>query len=318
MATYIVRRLLHLIPVLLGISLAVFLLLKLTPGDPATAILGVQATPAEVARIRHSLGLDRPWWVQYGIWLSNVVRGDLGISYQSRRPVTLLILQRLPATVELAFLSLLIAAVIGIPIGILSATRRYTVVDYVFTSFALFGISMPGFWFGILLILIFSLYLGWFPASGYAPLSAGLIPHLKHLVLPSIALGLFNTGALMRFTRSSMLEVVSQDYIRTARAKGLAERIVIYRHALKNALIPTLTVLGLQVGYLLGGSVIIEQVFAWPGIGWLALTAINQRDYPVVMGVVLMIALVFVLSNLAVDIAYTWVNPRIRYDTEVR
>ncbi len=316
MPTFIVRRLIHLVPVLLGVSLAVFLLLKLTPGDPATAILGVQASPQEVARIRHSLGLDRPWWVQYGIWLSNVVRGDLGVSYQSKRPVSLLILQRLPATVELAILSLLIAVVIGIPAGIISATRRYTALDYAFTSFALFGISMPGFWFGILLILIFALYLRWLPASGYAPLSAGLIQHLKHLILPSIALGLFNTGALMRFTRSSMLEVLSQDYVRTARAKGLSEHLVIARHVLKNALIPTLTVLGLQVGYLLGGAVIIEQVFAWPGIGWLALTAINQRDYPVVMGVVLMVSLVFVLSNLLVDIAYTWVNPRIRFDQE--
>lgn len=313
MAAYIVRRMLYLVPVLFGISLAVFLLLKLTPGDPATAILGVQASPQEVTRIRHALGLDRPWWVQYGIWLSNVVQGDLGVSYQNKRPVALLIVQRLPATVELAIMSLLIAAAIGIPTGILSATQRYTIVDYALTSFALFGISMPGFWFSILLILVFALYLGWFPASGYAPIGADLGQHFKHLILPAIALGLFNTGALMRFTRSSMLEVISQDYIRTARAKGLTERAVIYRHALMNALIPTLTVLGLQVGYLLGGSVIIEQVFAWPGIGWLALTAINQRDYPVVMGVVLMIALVFVLSNLLVDIAYTWVNPRIRF-----
>jgi peptide/nickel transport system permease protein len=314
MANYITRRLLHLIPVLVGVSLAVFLLLKLTPGDPATAILGIQATPTEVARIRHAMGLDRPWLVQYSIWLVNVLRGDLGVSYQNKQPVALLIRQRLPATVELAMTSLLIAVVFGISTGILSALRRYTLADYLCTSLALFGISMPSFWFAIMLILIFALYLGWFPASGYAPWSEGLGTHLKHLALPSIALGLFNTGALMRFTRSSMLEVISQDYVRTARAKGLMERVVIYRHALKNALIPTLTVLGLQVGFLLAGAVIIEQVFAWPGIGWLTLTAINQRDYPVVMGVVLIIALVFVLSNLVVDILYTWVDPRIRYD----
>ena len=313
MATYIIQRLLHLVPVLLGVSLAVFLLLQLTPGDPATAILGVQATPEEVARIRRAMGLDRPWWVQYGIWLGNVVRGDLGTSYQNKRPVSLLITQRLPATVELAAASLLVAATLGISTGVLSALRRYTPADYVFTSLALFGISMPSFWFAILLILIFSLYLGWFPASGYAPLSEGLGKHLSHLVLPATALGLFNTGALMRFTRSSMLEVISQDYIRTARAKGLQEQWVVTRHALKNALIPTLTVLGLQVGFLLAGAVIIEQVFAWPGIGWLTLTAINQRDYPVVMGVVLIIALVFVMSNLIVDILYTWVDPRIRF-----
>ena len=313
MTTYIIKRLIHLLPVLFGVSLAVFLLLRLTPGDPATAILGVQATPNEVARIRHALGLDRPWWVQYGIWLGNVLQGDLGVSYQNKRPVSLIIGQRLPATIELAVMSLLIAAVLGISTGILSALKRYTMADYIFTSLALFGISMPSFWFAILLILVFSLYLGWLPASGYAPLSEGLGKHLSHLVLPAIALGLFNTGALMRFTRSSMLEVISQDYIRTARAKGLWERAVVYRHALKNALIPTLTVLGLQIGFLMAGAVIIEQVFAWPGIGWLTLTAINQRDYPVVMGVVLIIALVFVLSNLVVDILYTWVDPRIRF-----
>lgn len=313
MTTYIIKRLIHLLPVLFGVSLAVFLLLRLTPGDPATAILGVQATPNEVARIRHALGLDRPWWVQYSIWLGNVLQGDLGVSYQNKRPVTLIIGQRLPATIELAVMSLLIAAVLGISTGILSALKRYTMADYIFTSLALFGISMPSFWFAILLILIFSLYLGWLPASGYAPVSEGLGKHLSHLVLPSIALGLFNTGALMRFTRSSMLEVISQDYIRTARAKGLLEGTVVYRHALKNALIPTLTVLGLQIGFLMAGAVIIEQVFAWPGIGWLTLTAINQRDYPVVMGVVLIIALVFVLSNLVVDILYTWVDPRIRF-----
>ena len=318
MTTYIIRRLIHLIPVLFGVSLAVFLLLRLTPGDPATAILGVQATPNEVARIRHALGLDRPWWVQYSIWLGNVLQGDLGVSYQNKRPVSLLIAQRLPATVELALASLLIAAIFGISTGILSALKRYTTADYVFTFLALFGISMPGFWFAILLILVFSLYLGWFPASGYAPLKAGLGAHLSHLVLPAIALGLFNTGALMRFTRSSMLEVISQDYIRTARAKGLLEGAVVYRHALKNALIPTLTVLGLQVGFLMAGAVIIEQVFAWPGIGWLTLTAINQRDYPVVMGVVLIIALVFVLSNLVVDLLYTWADPRIRFEAKNR
>jgi peptide/nickel transport system permease protein len=316
MATYIARRLIHLVPVLFGVSLAIFLLLKLTPGDPATAILGVQATPKEVTRVRHALGLDRPWWVQYGIWLGNILQGDLGVSYQNRRPVALLIAQRLPATVELAAASLLIATVFGVSVGVLSAVRRYSVADYIFTSFALFGISMPGFWFAIMLILIFALYLGWFPASGRVPLSDGLGEHLKHLVLPAIALGLFNTGALMRFTRSSMLEVISQDYIRTARAKGLWERAVIYRHALQNALIPTLTVLGLQIGFLLGGAVIIEQVFAWPGIGWLALTAINQRDYPVVMGVVLISALAFVLSNLGVDVLYTWIDPRIHFEAK--
>ena len=312
MTTYIAKRLLLLVPILLGVSLTTFALLRLTPGDPATAILGVQATPDEVARIRRALGLDRPWYVQYGLWLGRVVRGDLGISYQSKRPVSQLISQRFPATVELTVAALLFSTLCSIPIGVLTAVKRNSATDRALTSFGLFGISMPDFWFAILLILIFSLYLGWLPASGRAPPAEGLGPYLRHLVLPALALGLFNIGALMRFTRSSMLEVLSQDYVRTARAKGLSERRVIFGHGLKNALIPTITVLGLQIGYSLGGAVIIEQVFAWPGIGWLALTAINQRDYPVVMGVVLINALVFVLSNLVVDLLYTWVNPRIR------
>ncbi len=316
MTTYIIKRLFLLVPVLLGVSLTTFLLLRLTPGDPATSILGVQATPVEVARIRKALGLDKPWYVQYGIWLGNIFQGDLGVSYQSKKPVAELVRQRFPATLELTVAALLFSTLLAIPIGILTAIKRNTAADHAFTSFGLFGISMPDFWFAILLILVFSLYLGWFPASGRSPWAAGIGKYFKHLVLPALALGLFNIGALMRFTRSSMLEVIGQDYIRTARAKGLSENRVVLHHALRNALIPTITVLGLQIGYALGGSVIIEQVFAWPGIGWLALTAINQRDYPVVMAVVLINALVFVLSNLIVDVLYTWVNPRIRISEE--
>jgi len=300
--------------VLFGISAVVFIMLKLTPGDPAATMLGVQATPQELARVRHAMGLDRPWAAQYGLWLRNLLAGDFGVSYISRKPVAELIATRFPVTLELTVLAMLLAAVIGIPAGIISAARRYSSLDYSITSFALFGVSMPSFWFGILLILFFSLYLRWLPSSGYAAFDRGLVEHLKHFVLPALALGLFLSGSLARFTRSSMVETLAREFIRTGRAKGLSERVVVYRHALKNALIPTVTVLGLQFGFLMGGAVIIEQVFAFPGVGWLALIAIGQRDYPVVMGVVLVIAAVFAVSNLLVDIAYTWLDPRIRYE----
>ncbi|MGH2397097.1 MAG: ABC transporter permease [bacterium] len=314
MSRYLLGRLFHTTLVLVGISIVVFVMLKLTPGDPAAARLGTRATPQQLERMRHAMGLDRPWPVQYGIWLRNLLRGDLGVSYISERPVTELILARFPATFELTFLSLLLAAAIGIPAGILSATRRYSGLDYSITSFALFGVSMPTFWFGILLILLFSLYLGWLPPSGYASIDGGVWMHLKHLLLPALSLGLFLSGSLARFTRSSMVETLAREFIRTGRAKGLSERVVVYRHALKNALIPVVTVLGLQFGFLMGGEAIIEQVFAFPGMGWMALIAISQRDYPVVMGVVLVVAAIFSLSNLLVDVAYTWLDPRIRYD----
>ena len=314
MSRYLFGRVFHMILVLFGISVVVFVMLKLTPGDPAATMLGVQATPQELARVQHAMGLDRPWAVQYGIWLRSVLGGDFGVSYISRKPVAELIRTRFPVTLELTVLAMLLAAAIGIPAGIISAARRYTGLDYSITSFALFGVSMPSFWFGILLILLFSLYLRWLPSSGYAAMDRGLWEHLRHFLLPALSLGLFLSGSLARYTRSSMVETLAREFIRTGRAKGLSERVVIYRHALKNALIPTVTVLGLQFGFLMGGAVIIEQVFAFPGVGWLALIAISQRDYPVVMGVVLVVAGVFALSNLLVDIAYTWLDPRIRYE----
>ena len=316
MSRYLFGRVFHMVLVLFGISVVVFVMLKLTPGDPAATLLGIQATPAELARVQHAMGLDRPWVVQFGIWFGNLLRGDLGVSYISRKPVAELIATRFPATLELTILAMLLAGTIGIPAGILSATRRYSGLDYSITSLALFGVSMPSFWFGILLILLFSLYLGWLPASGYAAIQRGLWEHVKHLLLPALSLGLFLSGSLARFTRSSMVDTLAQEFIRTGRAKGLSERVVIYRHALKNAMIPTVTVVGLQFGFLMGGAVIIEQVFAYPGVGWLALIAISQRDYPVVQGVVLVVAAVFAVTNLLVDVAYTWLNPRIRYGGE--
>ncbi len=313
MHRYILSRLVQVIPVVFGVLVAVFIMLKLTPGDPATALLGVQATPEELARVRHAMGLDRPWYVQFGLWLGNALRGDLGVSYISKKPVAEMIWTRLPVTLELTVFAMLLAILIGVPAGILSATRRYTFLDYTITGFALFGISMPSFWFAILLILLFSLYLGWLPPSGYIPWSRGVWPHLRSLLMPSLALGLFLAGALARFSRASMIETLVQDFIRTARAKGLSNQAVLLRHALKNALIPTVTVIGVQFGALLGGAVIIETIFAFPGVGTMLLVAVNQRDYPVVQGVTLVVALAFTLSNLVVDILYTWINPRIRY-----
>lgn len=313
MRRFMLLRLVQIVVVMAGVTVLCFLMLKITPGDPATAILGVQASPEEVARVRRSLGLDQPWLVQLGIWAGNVMRGDLGASYINKKPVSELIMTRLPITLELTFWSMLIAVAIAIPAGVLSALRRYTWVDYFFTGFSLFGVSMPSFWFGILLIFVFSLWLGWLPASGYVPWSRGIWPHLRSMILPSVALGLFLTGALMRFSRAAMIETLVQDYIRTARAKGLANRRIVIGHALRNAMIPTVTVLGIQFGALLGGAVIIETVFAFPGVGTMLLTAVNQRDYPVVMGVTLVVALLYTLSNLVVDLAYTWLNPRIRF-----
>ena len=277
-------------------------------------MLGIQATPDELARVRHAMGLDRPWHIQFGIWLGNALTGDLGSSYISKKPVTELILTRLPVTLELSIFAMILAVIVGIPAGIISAARRYSWVDYTITSLALFGVSMPSFWFAILLILLFSLSLGWLPASGYVPWSRGVWPHLRTLIMPGLALGLFLMGALVRFCRTPMIETLVQDYIRTAKAKGLGQSVLLIRHALKNALIPTVTVLGIQFGALLGGAIIIETIFAFPGIGTMMLTAVNQRDFPVVQGVTLVVAIAFTLTNLLVDILYTWLNPRIRYE----
>jgi peptide/nickel transport system permease protein len=303
------------VPVLLGVVVAVFIMIKLAPGDPAAALLGVQATPAELARVRHAMGLDRTWPEQFAIWFLGVLHGDLGASYISKKPVSELIMVRLPVTIELAVIGTVLAAVAGISAGVLSAAKRYSRLDYAVTTLALFGVSMPTFWFGILLILLFSLYLGWLPASGFVPINKDPIRHLQTVLMPSLALGVFLAGSLARFSRNSMVETMALGYVRTARAKGLANSTVLWVHALRNSLIPTVTVLGGQFGALLGGAVIVEQVFAYPGIGTLLLTAISQRDYPVVEGVTLVVAALVVLTNLVVDMAYTWLDPRIHYAT---
>ena len=313
MARFLVGRLVAMIPVLFGVTLAVFGLIRLTPGDPAAAILGTQANPVQLAALRHAMGLDLPAPLQYLHWLGGLLHGDMGVSYRNHIAVTHLVAQAMPVTLELTICSLIVAAAFGIPSGVIAAARRYTRTDYTMSAAALFGISIPGFWLGLLLILLFALVLGWLPASGYTPLKDGLWLNIKGMILPSISVGVFSAGVLSRFVRAAMMEALEEDYVRTARAKGLGERIVTYRHALKNALIPTVTVLGLQLAFLLGGVVIIEQVFALPGIGQLSLNAIETRDYPIIQGATLVIGAAFVVINFLVDMAYTAIDPRIRY-----
>lgn len=306
MTTYIARRLLTVIPTLLGVLLAVFLMVRLAPGDPAQLLAGEFATPETLADIRQRFGLDQPWHVQLGLYAVNVAQGDLGQSVRTRKPVTYELSQYFPNTLRLTLGAMLVALLIGIPAGIIAAIRPGTIFDLLAMLGALIGVSMPVFWFGLMAILIFSVQLGWFPVAGTGT--------LWHLVLPAITLGTGTAAILARMTRSAMLEVLSQDYIRTARAKGLAGRVVVFKHALRNALIPVVTITGLQFGGLLEGAVITETVFAWPGIGQLLVGSILARDYPVVQGAVLLIAVAFILINLVVDLLYGAIDPRIRYD----
>ncbi len=312
MTRYIVKRLLAMIPVLFLVSLVSFIILHLTPGDPAVIMLGEQATPDNVAALRHALGLDQPLPVQYVIWLVRLLHGDLGNSIQTHQPVLQDILQRLPVTAELTFLAVCIALLIAIPSGIISATRRGSGADLASTSLSLFGISMPSFFLAVLLIFVFSLQLHLLPPFGYTPLQDGVLANLQGMVLPAITLGAAGAAIVARLTRSSLLEVLGQDYIRTARAKGVGGRTLIYRHALRNAIIPVLTVTGLQIGALLGGAVITETIFVLPGGGALAVSSIFERDFPLVQGVVLFLALAHLLVNLAVDLLYGFMDPRIR------
>lgn len=305
MGRYVAHRLLLLLPVLLGVLTVVFVLMRVVPGDPARLIAGPEATLTELNAVRREWGLDAPLPVQYLQYLGRVARGDLGESIRSRRPVTVELAARFPNTLMLALASLVIMTVLGVSAGILAATHQNTFLDYASMTVALVGISMPIFWLGLMLMLLFSLYLGWLPATGKGGLA--------HLILPAITLGTAQTAVVARITRASMLEVLRQDYIRTARAKGLSERWVVWAHALRNALIPTVTVVGLNFGGLLSGAVLTETVFAWPGIGRLIVDAIEMRDYPVVQGGVLLVALTYSLVNLIVDLAYALIDPRIRY-----
>ncbi len=306
MLQYVFKRLISTLPVLLGISLLLFFMLRMLPGDPAQVLAGQMASQEDIKIIRHQLGLDRSIFVQYGIFLSRLAKLDLGRSARTQNPVTKEIWARLPNTVLLAVTAITLACLFGIPAGIISAVRPYTWIDYLFTSMALFGISMPVFWLGLMLIVIFSLVLHWLPAGG--------IGSWKHVILPSFTLAAFVVAFITRMTRASMIEALSQDYTTTARSKGLKEKVVIVKHALKNALIPIITVVGLQFGLLLGGAVLTETVFAWPGIGRLIVDSILARDYPVIQGTILIFGLLYILVNLFVDITYAFIDPRIRYD----
>lgn len=304
MLKYISKRIIYLIPVLIGIVFLVFTIMYFSPGDPAKLILGDRAPEEQVAALRHELGLDLPYYQQLFNYIKNAMHGDFGNSYQLRMPVWDIIKLRFPLTLQLTTFTMLIAVLIGVPVGILSAVKQYSVIDAFSVIFALLMASIPAFWLGMLLMLLFSLNLGWLPSSGYEG--------VKWLILPSITLGFINCATIMRMTRSSMLEVVRQDFIRTARAKGATEKRVVFRHALKNAIIPVITVVGTAFGSSLGGAVVTETVFGLPGMGTQIITAIRQKDNPVVLASVIAIALAFSLVNLIVDILYTYVDPRIR------
>jgi len=313
---YILRRLLVALPILFGVSLFTFGLVRWIPGDPILIMLGTDAMGADVEGIRRLYGLDRPWPVQYAEWLANVLRGDLGLSIRTRMPVGQSILQRLPVTIELTALSLLLGLLIGVPAAVLAATYRGKTADALVGVVSLLGISVPGFWLAILLMLFFSLYLRLLPSIGYVALHEGPLDNLRHLILPALGLALPLGATIMRFMRSSLLEVFGQDYFRTARAKGLTYVMAVNKHALRNALIPVVTVIGIQIGRLLGGAVIIEQIFALPGLGRLVFDGIAMRDYPVVQGTVLVFTALFILINLLVDLLYGVIDPRVRLATK--
>lgn len=304
MKQYLIRRLYHAILVLIGISLIVFFMLHLT-GDPVALLMPHDATPAQIDDLRERMGFNDPLYVQYGRFFVRALQGDFGESFRNQQPAMELLLERMPATLQLAAAAMALALAVALPVGILSALRRNSWFDHGGMVFALIGQSMPVYWLGILLILIFAVQLGWFPAGGRGTFA--------HLVLPAVTLGLFSMARVARFTRSAMLEALGQDYVRTARAKGLPEPRVVLVHAFKNAALPIVTIVGLDFATLLGGAVITETIFGWPGVGRFTVEAIGIRDFPVVQASVFSLALIFVVANLAVDILYTWLDPRIRY-----
>lgn len=330
---YIIKRLFTVIPTLIGVSILVFLMINLIPGDPAQAMLYPKGTPAEIAALRHKLGLDLPLVKQYINWVINVAHFDFGYSVRSGEKVISVIANRIPATIELSLTALIIAVFAGIPLGVIAARKKNSFIDYTAISVSLLGVSIPVFWLGLMLIFLFSVTLGLLPVSGRIAMGSSLTDHtgfylldamitgnlpalmdaLKHLILPAVSLATIPLALIVRVTRSSMLEVLSQDYMRTAKAKGIPMRRVIYRHALKNALIPVLTVIGIQLGTLMGGAILTETVFSWPGIGMLVVSAISNRDYPIIQGIVFLVALVMIVVNLLVDIIYAYIDPRITY-----
>lgn len=313
MLSYLLRRVLSTIPVMAIVALFVFSLLYIAPGDPAAIIAGDQATPADVERIRAGLGLDRPFLIRFGEWFWRVLNGDLGVSIFTNLPVTRMIAQRIEPTVSLMTLTLILSISIAVPMGVLAAWNHGTWIDRIIMVMAVFGFSVPVFVVGYVLAYIFALELDWFPVQGYTPFATGFGPWLNNLVLPAVALGGVYIALIARITRATMLEVLSQDYVRTAKAKGVGSRTILFLHALKNAAVPIVTVIGIGVALLIGGSVVTESVFAIPGLGRLVVDAILRRDYPVIQGVVLLFSFMYVLVNLGVDLLYTVFDPRIRY-----
>jgi len=306
MRTYVIRKLLLMIPAFVGVSIIVFLMIHLPGGNPIYMIVGSQASQEYVDMVTHNLGLDKPLYIQYLIFMKNIFTGNFGRSITQRTEVLALILQRLPNTVNLCGIALILSYMLAIPLGIISAVKRGTLIDAICMMFAVIGIATPQFWLGLILLLIFSVKLGWFPVMGYGD--------LKHLFLPVIALSGYYISLAARVTRSSMLDSLSQDYIRTARAKGVSEKMVLYKHALKNSMIPVITLFGMELGWLIGGAVVVETVFSRPGLGRLLINSIYSRDYPVVQSLILLLALSVMLANLLADILYAVVDPRIRYD----
>jgi peptide/nickel transport system permease protein len=320
MRTYILRRVLLMIPLLLAVSMVVFAMVRILPGDVATLMVAGGQDAGAVSRneetiqaIRRSLNLDQPMHVQYGLWLAQVARGDLGQSYWTKRPIVEEIGRALPVTLELTVLSLLISVLIGLPLGVVSAVRQDTPLDYTGRLFSIGALSLPDFWIGTMLVLFPLLWFGWIPTIRYTPLLADPWANMQQMIFPAVALGVHNSGPIMRITRSSMLEVLRQDYVRTAWAKGLREARIVWSHALKNAGIPVLSLVGVRLGRLLSGTVVLEQIFVLPGLGLLVLGAITERDYPLLQGVVILFAAIFLVVNLIVDLLYAWLDPRIRY-----
>ena len=313
MKTYVVRRLLALIPVALVVATVAFVLIHLAPGDPASVIAGPYASAEDVQRLQHQLGLDQPLWIQLARWYGRLLRGDVGDSIFLRKPVLDAIADRVEPTLLLTVFATVVAVLIGVPAGIVSAHRHNTAADQTVMVLALVGISVPNFLLGLLLILFFSVQLGWFPVAGYSPLEYGWAKTLRSLVLPAFALGVVQSGLIARITRSAMLDVLREQFILAGRAKGLGEPALVYKHALKNAMIPTVTIIGISFAILIGGAIVVETVFNIPGLGRLIISAVLRRDYPVIQGVVLCIAGVYMLINLAVDLSYPLFDPRVRY-----
>ena len=313
MFQYVVQRIIATIPVVFLVAIITFSLVHIAPGDPAAVIAGDFGNPEDIERVRKQLGLDKPILQQFWIWLSHVARGDLGSSIFSRYPVTELIAQRLQPTVVIALASEILAVAIAVPLGVLAAWKANSLIDRGVMLFAVLGFSIPVFWLAYNMIFLFAVRLEWLPAVGYEPISNGVVPWLKSITLPAIAIAVIYAALIARMTRTTMLEILREDYIRTARAKGLGDRIVLLRHALKNASVPVVTVIGLGLAGLIGGLVVTETVFAIPGLGRLIVEAVLRRDYPVIQGVMMLVTLIYVLVNLIVDISYAYLDPRIRY-----